>query len=67
MRIRLLKDVDFQGVLRKKGWEVEAVRRQSGGFAVQMGIGSYLDLTEGIEAEEVKTGESASLSSRNEA
>ena len=50
VQIRLLKDIDFQGVIRKAGTVVEA-EENSRDFAVQMGIGSFIYLTPGIEAE----------------
>ncbi len=44
MKVRLLKEIDFMGVIRRPGDEVEA-EPYEGTFAVQMGFGSYLYLT----------------------
>ena len=51
MKIRLLQDADFQGVLHRIGEELEA-EPDGDGFSVQMGIGSYLYLNK-YEAEMV--------------
>lgn len=52
VRIRLLKDIDFMGVLRKVGSVLEA-EETHGSYAVQMGYGSWIYLDIGSEAEKI--------------